>query len=129
MNFHFFGIFIISFRFLLEFRIFERFRHLTAMIVKVYYDIFTFLTFFLGYLFIYGFLNTANQINYVKNPNERISYIDSVVAGFNIAFANYDIENYHVLDWILFFATIITITIIMLNVIIAIVSNTFKKYE
>lgn len=60
MNFHFFGILFICFRFLLELRIFERFRHLSAMIIKVYFDIITFLTFFIGYLFIYGFLDTSN---------------------------------------------------------------------
>lgn len=131
MYFHFFGIFFISFRFLFELRIFSPFRHLTAMIIKVYFDIIIFLTFFIGYLIIYGLLDGVNQVLYIPEKENRNSFLVSVREGFDIAFGNWDFENgiIFLYDWILFVFTIITIAIIMLNVIIAIVSGTYEEYE
>lgn len=90
MNFHFFGFFILSIRFLLEFRIFENFRHLTLMLLIVYYKIFEFITFFIGYLIIYSILDQINQINYLEY-SERTPFNISFVKGFNIAFGNWEI--------------------------------------
>lgn len=60
MNFHFFGILFLGTRLIIEFRIIGRVRHLVAMIIRVYFDILTFLAFFIGYMFLYAFLEGTN---------------------------------------------------------------------
>ena len=47
------------------------------MLIKVYYDMTVFLTLYIGYLIVYGFLDGINYILY--NNGEKKSFKDSII--------------------------------------------------
>ena len=65
---------------------------------------------------------------YYQRPTEPFS--KKIALAVDMALGSYEMNNDHwkALDWLIFIFSAITLTIVMLNLIIAIVGNTFNTY-
>lgn len=129
LRFHFVWVLMLSIRVLLELRLFTPFRHFSKMILRVYVDILPFMVYLISYFFIYALLKLLNQLQYEGQMN-RSDYWTFFVEGVGIAFGNYEVaDGMGFFQWFLLFFTLLTLTVVMLNVIIAIVNGTYTTYE
>lgn len=129
LRFHFVYIMLLSFRALLELRLFSPFRHFSKMILTVYIDILPFMVYLIAYFFIYALLKLINQLQY-EGEVDRSAYWTYFVEGVGMAFGNYEIvDGMQFFQWFLTFFTLLCLAVVMLNVIIAIVNNTYSTYE
>lgn len=118
---------LMNIRTITYFRVFDSFRYLIEMIINIYRDIRTFLVVILFYVLTYAMgLRAIDQINSGKGK----PYSDYIKVGLELAFGNWDNipEEWNDWNWMLFLGYNITFTIILLNLIIAIVSKTFDEY-
>lgn len=127
-QFHFFWFMFLCLRTILEFRIFGPFRHLASMMIRTYIDIIPFTVFLVCYMIVYALLQFLNFLIYEKSY-EGQSFGLWMMTGIDIAFGNWNIDpDWPFFRWFLFLFTIFTVSIMMLNVIIAIVSATYDEY-
>ena len=105
------------------FRLYEKTRYMVNLIKEVIRDSLSFLLIFfystLAFTFIYFAMEDA----------ESDEITDYFVGSYKLNLADYDTSDYTLLEWIVFFAATMINTIIMLNLLIAIFSDTFSKVK
>lgn len=132
----------IWFRFLLKIRIFKQFSWLIRMIIACIQDMFTFMiVLIIGVL---AFADALYSINKVLELNGSIQvepvpndatfyekywqgYVQSWQASFLLALGDWgeNLEHYRESDWLVFFLAVIFNIILLLNLLIAIISETY----
>lgn len=102
-------------------------RYLIAMFIKVLFDIVSFVILTISFIFLYAILTYSADIIYGR---ETVNFGFKLHDAMNIAIGNAetDLDNWKFLDWAIFIAFIVVLTIILFNLIIAIVSDTFNIY-
>lgn len=124
---NFFFCLMLNIRSLTYFRVFDTLRYLIEMIIQIYWDIIAFLVVITIFILIYsiGLLG----IDEINNSADS-TFKDKVKLGIELALGNWDNipENWTNWNWLLFIGSNVTFTIILLNLIIAIVSKTFDDY-
>lgn len=126
--FNFFFTLVINIRSLTYFRVIDSLRYLIEMIIKIYVDIIAFLVIITLFVFIYTIgLLAVDEVNQVA---EGENVITKFKVGIELSLGNWDNipEEWNTWNWGLFILSNITFTIMLLNLIIAIVSKTFDDY-
>lgn len=121
-------VLLVWFRFISYFRIFNKTRYLIRMIREVIHDMVPFLlvlavtTFALGLLFI------------IAKQNENVTldkgdlFID-VLHAWRIALGDFDTDNYNMYQWVVFVMGSMINTMVMLNLIVAIMGDTYDRVQ
>ena len=103
-------------------RIFDGTRYLIIMILQVFNDIFSFLVIYVFFVFAYAIIwLKASQLNQIE-----MNYMESLEVSVNLAFGDWDTEGYTKNQWVVFLIGSVTLTLIMLNFLIAIISKTYE---
>ena len=105
-------------------RIFEQTRTLIRLIVEIAHDIMSFCIVF--FLTISG-ISAAYDLVFASASSEGSTLSDSWCHIYRIAFGDFDTGDYNRAAWALFFFATIFLTLMMLNLLIAIMSNTFAR--
>lgn len=127
MNIYVVLLLLACMRSLMEIRVFNLLRHFSGMLLQAYYDIFPFLCCYTLFITTYSIVMSMTVNMYQVND---FSFSDLLLQGLNVGFNNWDLTDYYGFwSWVFFFFTIISISIMMLNVIIAVVGNTYQRYE
>lgn len=119
---------LLNMRSITFFRVFDSLRYLIEMVLKIYKDIVSFLVIIVLFIQVNGMaLMGIDDINAVEG---EISFTEKVKIGLELALGNWDDipKEWNEWNWLLFLVSSITFTIILLNLIIAIVSKTFDDY-
>lgn len=125
---NFFFCILLNIRSMTYFKVFDSLRYLIEMIIKIYGDIIAFLFIIILFINIYSIgLLGIDDINKVE---EKDSFKDKVKVGLELALGDWDNipDEWNDWNWFLFLCSNITFTIMLLNLIIAIVSKTFDDY-
>lgn len=105
------------------FRLFHRTRVMVNLIKEVCKDMFSFLIIFfystLAFAFIYFALEDADSENLT----------DYLVESYKLNLADYDTTDYNLLEWIVFFTATMGNTVIMLNLLICILFDTYDRVK
>lgn len=109
------------------FRVIDSLRYLIEMVLKIYLDIRAFLTIISLFVLVYGVaLIGVDRINAVQEPG---NIQEKLKIGAELGLGNWDVgDDWNYWNWGLFIFSAITFTVILLNLIIAIVSATFEEY-
>lgn len=109
-------------------RLFSQTRSLIRLLIEVIKDM---IPFMLVLLIGVGAFTTAIYIvinnHSLAIENERISFVDSLKHVYRLMFGDFDTDNYGTPLWILFIFSSIFMPLIMLNMLIAIMSDTYER--
>ena len=102
-------------------------RYLIAMFVRILYDIISFIILTLSFIYLYAALTYLSDRIYKR---EMVNFGIKLHDAMNIIIGNAetDLDNWKFLDWAIFISFIIILLVIMFNLIIAIISETFTEY-
>lgn len=114
------------------FRIFRETGHLIKMIVEVVYDMRFFFYILLFTVFAFSGSFTLLSLN---NSDETERYVTDLINAnlkiYELVLGNFDTSNFgsanKILMWMLFITASIFLIIVMLNLLIAIISDTFER--
>lgn len=121
------------FKFLYFFRIFKSFGYLTRLIIIVINDMKTFL--FVMFFTIVAFSDSLLTLSNGNHENERFvtSYGDSIIYTYRIILGDFNVEDFDgcgtAVVYALFILCTLFNTIVMLNLLIAIISETFSHVK
>ena len=110
-------------------RIFKQTRYLISMILRVYLDIIAFML-VLG-LFVLGLGMIALQLSFLRDDDKKLTFLKAIEICYLLALGDFDswdtkTEPYDFVEFIIF--TII-LTLVMLNLLIAIISNAYEEVK
>ncbi|CDW71887.1 wd-40 repeat protein [Stylonychia lemnae] len=127
------GVFFMWFKFLYFFRIFKNFGYLTRLIIIVINDMKTFL--FVMFFTIIAFSDSLLTLSNGNKEGERFvhGFGDSIIYTYRIILGDFDVKDFHgcgtELVYALFIMCTVFNTIVMLNLLIAIISETFSMVK
>ena len=105
------------------FRLFHNTRTMVNLIKEACQDI-------ISFLIIYWYLNIAfGFIYFALESAESDMITDYIVEAYKLTFADYDTTEYDLLEWIVFFISTMANTLIMLNLLICILFDTYDKVK
>ena len=120
-------------KFLYFLRIFRGTGYLISMIIQVMSDMRVFLSIFLITQFSFGHCFYILSLNNLIEDQFTISFIDSVFYSYRMALGDFDTTKFGSVDvyivWTVFLIATIFLQIVMLNLLIAIISDTFAKVQ
>lgn len=121
---------ILNVRTLTYFRVIDSLRYLIEMVLNIYLDIRAFLALITMFILIYSVgLMEIDGINGKEERESWQSFEDKLKQGVVLAFGDWEVgDEWTYWNWILFLFGAVTFTIMLLNLIIAIVSKTFDDY-
>lgn len=124
---NFFSSSLINIRGITYLRAFDSLRYLIEMVLKIYSDIRAFLVIML----IFGLIYSVGliSIDSILVRNDTV-YLNKLKIAANLALGSWDEipEYWTSWDWAVFLVSTITFSVILLNLIIAIVSRTFEEF-
>lgn len=124
---NFFCSTLINVRGITYLRAFDSLRYLIEMVLKIYSDIGAFLII----MFIFGLIYSVSLISVdaILQKDDSI-YLEKLKIAANLALGTWDDipEDWTSWDWLVFLVSTITFSVILLNLIIAIVSRTFEEF-
>lgn len=130
------GVFFMWFKFLYFFRVFESFAYLTRLILLVIYDMRHFLVVLFFTLVAFGdtFLTISNGNKDGMHQPFVFGFFDAVIYTYMIILGSFELEDFQnsiATQLLLFFFILCTLfnTIVMLNLLIAIISETFSHVK
>ena len=121
-------ILLANLRFVLELRFFDELRYLIAMVLNVAKDVAGFTILAGCFTYIYAAMIYGSDRFYSRAQD---TFGHKITIAVDMALGTYEMNTneWYALDWCIFIFSVLTLTIVMLNLIIAIVGNTFNTYQ
>mmetsp|Transcript_47197 Transcript_47197/g.34502 ORF Transcript_47197/g.34502 Transcript_47197/m.34502 type:complete len:162 (+) Transcript_47197:3124-3609(+) len=102
-------------------RMFKKTRVLINLLVQVMIDMIPFMIVLIGALLGFSITFTAIKVDSLDNTALSLAHC------YDLMYGNFDTENYNIAGWIIFYFASILMTLVMLNMLIAIMSDTYAR--